>query len=655
MIRYLLWSRAGSQLRYSVLAPPVAQELQTQIEFVSFGVSDERAANGWTVTAPGATVRDLHTYRALDAPAGLPEGASLTHGLTGLVIEVASPGDSVTVTVTAPGPLSPITRLWKMTPTCAGGEAGAWSWVDASSHAQGLADGDGVYSVTLTDGGFGDADCQENGLIVDPQAPGENPADIPTLAEWALIVLALFMVALAVWRLRRSPALRRGLAGLLVLFTAGALFAGLASSPLGIASHEPGESMGGQPMRSPLQPDASTAAATVVAEITADGGATLTSAGLHYRETGGTWVDVAAAPAPERCGSCWAATLPLTGFDAGEHVAYYLSATTDGGETGYLFDAANDVCAGVDCGDHGRCLGGTCDCDTGWDGATCAACATGYYGSACAACPDCGSHGDCHDGLGGDGQCGCDTGWAGATCATCATNYYGLSCAACPSCGAYGDCNDGLGGDGQCSCDSGYHGATCAYSCSDGAKNGAEEGLDCGGPCATSCPMCSGPLWIDNGNGTVTDDCTDLVWQNSALTAMGWYEADTYCSANTPNLPGSGWRLPTISELRSLVKGCAAMYWDPVSNSGGACSVTDGCPSCDPGSACNGCASGGGPGMDGYYMDPLFDNGGQYWFWAATHRGGSSDYSWAIGFHAARLISDVYYGGKAVRCVRTGP
>ena len=44
-----------------------------------------------------------------------------------------------------------------------------------------------------------------------------------------------------------------------------------------------------------------------------------------------------------------------------------------------------DPCAGVDCGAHGTCNAGTCECEAGWDGARCDVCATDYdlLGGAC--------------------------------------------------------------------------------------------------------------------------------------------------------------------------------------------------------------------------------------------------------------------------------
>lgn len=56
----------------------------------------------------------------------------------------------------------------------------------------------------------------------------------------------------------------------------------------------------------------------------------------------------------------------------------------------------------------------------------------------------------------------------------------------------------------------------------------------------------------DNGNGTVTDSGTQLVWQQEKSSQMTWEVALTYCEGLT--LAGyNDWRLPNHKELLSLV------------------------------------------------------------------------------------------------------
>lgn len=58
--------------------------------------------------------------------------------------------------------------------------------------------------------------------------------------------------------------------------------------------------------------------------------------------------------------------------------------------------------------------------------------------------------------------------------------------------------------------------------------------------------------FTDNGNGTITDNATGLIWQKtSSTTNMNWWVAIDYC--NSLSLAGRTWRLPNINELISVV------------------------------------------------------------------------------------------------------
>jgi hypothetical protein len=69
---------------------------------------------------------------------------------------------------------------------------------------------------------------------------------------------------------------------------------------------------------------------------------------------------------------------------------------------------------------------------------------------------------------------------------------------------------------------------------------------------------CSGSAFaafIDNGNGTITDTSTGLMWQKAtAPETYTWEQALTYCENLT--LPAGGysdWRLPNRNELQTIV------------------------------------------------------------------------------------------------------
>jgi thiol-disulfide isomerase/thioredoxin len=157
------------------------------------------------------------------------------------------------------------------------------------------------------------------------------------------------------------------------------------------------------------------------------------------------------------------------------------------------------------------------------------------------------------------------------------------------------------------------------------------------------------------GTGSVwTDPQTHLVWQRTAsAAAMNWKEAEAYCRGNQAGLPGGRWRLPSISELRSIVKGCLATATHGtcnVSELGGGC-LSWGCRD----SSCNGCASGGGPGEGGDYIDSVFNTSAHSWFWSSSPREDNPDAAWNVNFDTG-VVNFVYVlGARGVRCVRSGP
>jgi hypothetical protein len=60
------------------------------------------------------------------------------------------------------------------------------------------------------------------------------------------------------------------------------------------------------------------------------------------------------------------------------------------------------------------------------------------------------------------------------------------------------------------------------------------------------------PFFIDNGNGTVTDTITGLIWQKSDGGEMTIENATTYCS-NLILGSETDWRLPNAHELFSIM------------------------------------------------------------------------------------------------------
>ncbi len=60
--------------------------------------------------------------------------------------------------------------------------------------------------------------------------------------------------------------------------------------------------------------------------------------------------------------------------------------------------------------------------------------------------------------------------------------------------------------------------------------------------------------FIENGNGTVSDLSTGLMWQQNEKTQIGWADALTYCEGLSSG-GYSDWRVPNIKEYESLTHG----------------------------------------------------------------------------------------------------
>jgi Protein of unknown function (DUF1566) len=148
----------------------------------------------------------------------------------------------------------------------------------------------------------------------------------------------------------------------------------------------------------------------------------------------------------------------------------------------------------------------------------------------------------------------------------------------------------------------------------------------------------------DNEDGTATDALTDLMWQVEPTgDYMYWDDAVDHCEGLS--FAGySDWRLPTISELRTLIRGCSAI------ETGGSCGVTDICldESCQD-SSCD-CFSREGPAVGCYW--PAEINGECFYHWSSSAVADLDHYAWRVGFVGATLNSGYVNGTDIARCVR---
>mgnify|MGYP000052905118 CR=1 FL=1 len=120
--------------------------------------------------------------------------------------------------------------------------------------------------------------------------------------------------------------------------------------------------------------------------------------------------------------------------------------------------------------------------------------------------------------------------------------------------------------------------------------------------------------FVDNGNGTITDKNTGLIWQKgSPDSTMDWNSSLTYCENLT--LAGyENWRLPTIKELISIVDYC---QYDPAINI------------------------------------EFFPNTASDKYWSSTTNVSDANKAWALDFYMGRPTNGYYKGNFCkVRAVR---
>lgn len=144
------------------------------------------------------------------------------------------------------------------------------------------------------------------------------------------------------------------------------------------------------------------------------------------------------------------------------------------------------------------------------------------------------------------------------------------------------------------------------------------------------------------------DPASGLCWQDPPdPSGRNWLAAVAYCDGLSLGGHGTGvWRLPSIDELRSLVRGCAG------GGTGGGCGVTDACLaySCLT-AACSGCDELAGPGAGGCYW-PAELGGTCDVFWSSSLYTDGSTFAWYVYFDYGSLYYMDHAPTYQVRCVR---
>lgn len=189
-------------------------------------------------------------------------------------------------------------------------------------------------------------------------------------------------------------------------------------------------------------------------------------------------------------------------------------------------------------------------------------------------------------------------------------------------------------------CLSGGEGEECAEAAE------CAEGLFCTSEQETGSGRCARDVTRDPGR-VFLDPTTGLEWQvTPSIAPVDWAGAVAHC--RDLELDGPGWRLPTIGELRTLIRSC------PPTETGGPCRITDECLSfdvCETGE-CWGCDVDAGPAGGCYWPDGIEGDCTRF-YWSSSTIEEVSDRAFYVIFAGAHMSvrTKSFFFGHA-RCVR---
>ncbi len=146
--------------------------------------------------------------------------------------------------------------------------------------------------------------------------------------------------------------------------------------------------------------------------------------------------------------------------------------------------------------------------------------------------------------------------------------------------------------------------------------------------------------------GVFEDPTSGLTWMRTpAVEGLSQPDAVDFCDAL--ELDGEDdWRLPTIDELRSLVRGC------PDSELDGSCNAVDGMGTQDVTLDCSGCEKYQGPEPEeGCYWDAEI-NGLCMYYWSSSVDADVEENAWSLFFVEGAVTSQQGDRTYQVRCVR---
>jgi formylglycine-generating enzyme required for sulfatase activity len=162
-------------------------------------------------------------------------------------------------------------------------------------------------------------------------------------------------------------------------------------------------------------------------------------------------------------------------------------------------------------------------------------------------------------------------------------------------------------------------------------RQGSSSDFTCRGQFQDWPPSNSPSNFVANGNGTVKDSRSGLLWQRTAVHRT-LVDAKTYCAGLS--LSGSGWRLPTKAELESIVdfgRGASSQTSTPNGRT----------PAIDPVAF---------PNTPADFFWTSSPHAG--WCFVSTPDGNSPGLTWVVNFNDGESSYSEAGSSLAVRCVR---
>ncbi len=168
----------------------------------------------------------------------------------------------------------------------------------------------------------------------------------------------------------------------------------------------------------------------------------------------------------------------------------------------------------------------------------------------------------------------------------------------------------------------------------DSCENGTRRIVVCGSNnLGDQKQQCVNGTWINDGDCNMFPYIIEGLAWSKPQGGMTWGVGYSHCQS-------IGGRMPTISEVRTLIQNC------PMTVTGGSCNITDSCAS--GATSCNATCDGCGDGTGWHYSK----FGDTVNLWSASYNQNTDDYRWYVYFSHGGINWDETNHKYTVRCVK---